>query len=186
MIFWRLQNNHVPRAKNTALFCFPLIVKRCAGGEVDYRSQIIHSNAPMGQSTLTHQGWTITFVFSSKRKIVLEWKHALLPFYLVIAIMTTLLTNKWSTRNSLLWQEISIIFLSVPQSLRARLHETRSQLKPVWNLKPIWNVVLFTRQFTWRFHCSNFPNNSKALLHMCKRYLLINVNLINAKKCSQW
>ena len=30
------------------------------------------------------------------------------------------------------------------------------------------NVVPFTWQFTWRFHCGNFPNNSKALLHMCK------------------
>ena len=70
--------------------------------------------------------------------------------------------------------------------LRARLHETRSELKPVWNLKPFWNVVPFTWQFTWRFHCGNFPNNSKALLHMCKWYLLINANLINAKKCSQW
>ena len=43
------------------------------------QSQVIHSNAPMGQSTLMHQGWTITLVLSSKRNIVLEWKHALLP-----------------------------------------------------------------------------------------------------------
>ena len=69
---------------------------------------------------------------------------------------------------------------------RARLHETRSEHKPVWNLKPLWNVVPFTWQFTWRFHCGNFPNNSKALLHMCKWYFLINVNLINAKNCYQW
>ena len=69
--------------------------------------------------------------------------------------------------------------------LTARLHETRSELKPVWNLKPLWNVP-FTWQFTWRFHCGNFPNNSKTLLHMCKWYFLINVNLINAKKCYQW
>ena len=40
--------------------------------------------------------------------------------------------------------------------------------------------IPFTCQFTWRFHCGNFPNNSKALLHMCKWYLLINANLINA------
>ena len=126
MIFWRLHNNHVLRAKNIALFRFPLIVKRCAGDEVDYRSQIIHSNVPMVQSTLTYQGWTITRVFSSKKKIVLEWKHALLPFYLVIAIMTTLLTNKWSTRNILLWQEILMMFLSVPRSLN---HETSHGLK---------------------------------------------------------
>ena len=65
---------------------------------------------------------------------------------------------------------------------RARLHETRSELKLVWNLKPLWNVVPFTWQFTWRFHCGNFPNNSKTLLHMCKWYLLINANLIDAKQ----
>ena len=117
MIFWRLQNNLVPRAKNIALFRFPLIAKRCTGDEVDYRSQVIHSNTPMGQSTLKHQGWTITLVFSRKKKNVLEWKYDPLPFYLVIAIMTRLLTNKWSTRISLLWQEILMMFLSVPQSL---------------------------------------------------------------------
>ena len=66
--------------------------------------------------------------------------------------------------------------------LRARLHETRSKLKPVSNLKLLWNVVLLTWQFTWRFHCDNFSNNSKTLLHMCKWYLLINANLINAKQ----
>ena len=37
-------------------------------------------------------------------------------------------------------------------------------------------------QFTWRFHCGNFPNNSKTLFHMCKWYLLINANLINAEQ----
>ena len=42
----------------------------------DHRSQIIYSNAPMGESNLTHQGWTITPVFSNNRKIVLERKHA--------------------------------------------------------------------------------------------------------------
>ena len=68
----------------------------------------------------------------------------------------------------------------------ARLHETRSEFKPVWNLKPLWNVVPFTWQFTYRFHCGIFPNNSKALLHMCNWYLLINENLINAKRCYQW
>ena len=65
---------------------------------------------------------------------------------------------------------------------RARLHETRSEIKPVWNLKPLWNVVPFTWQLTWRFHCSNFRNNSKTPLHMCKWYILINANLINAKQ----
>ena len=37
--------------------------------------------------------------------------------FLVIAIMITMLTNKWSTKNSLLWQEILMMFLSVPQPL---------------------------------------------------------------------
>ena len=78
-------------------------------------------------------------------------------------------------------------------SLWARSQETRSELRPVWNLKPLWNVVPLTWQFhcgqpwnlkpfTWRFHCGNFPNHSKTLLHMCKWYLLINVNLIDAKQ----
>ena len=45
---------------------------------------------------------------------------------------------------------------------RERLHETRSELKPVWNLKSFWNVAPFTWQFTSRYHCDNFPNNSKT------------------------
>ena len=53
--------------------------------------------------------------------------------------------------------------------LRARLHETWSELKPLWNVVP----------FTWKFHCHNFSNNGKALLHMCKWYLLGYANLIN-------
>ena len=52
------------------------------------------------------------------------------------------------------------------------MHETRSELKQVWNIKPLWKVVPFTWQFhygrpwnlkslseivpfTWRFHCGN-------------------------------
>ena len=62
---------------------------------------------------------------------------------------------------------------------RERLHETQSELKPIWNLTPLWNVVPFTWQFTWRFHCRNFPNNDKTLMHMCQWYLLIIANLIN-------
>ena len=66
---------------------------------------------------------------------------------------------------------------------RAGLHESRSELKLVWNLKPLWKVVTFTCQFyygqpwdlkplskvvpfTWRFHCGNFSNHSKILMHM--------------------
>ena len=67
-------------------------------------------------------------------------------------------------------------------NITACLHETQSELKPAWNLKTLWNVALFTWQFTLRFHCSNFPSNSKTLLHMCKWYLLVNGNLINAKQ----
>ena len=65
---------------------------------------------------------------------------------------------------------------------RARLHENRSKPKPVWNLKPLCEVVPFTWQFTWKFYCANFPNNSKTLLHMCKWYLLIIAKVINAKQ----
>ena len=116
MIFWRLQNNLVPEQNILLFFAFLLSAERCPGDEVDYRSQIIHSNVSTCQSALMHR-WTITLLFSSKKKNVLEWKHALLPVYLVISIMTTLLTNKLSTRNSLLWQEILMMFLSVHQSL---------------------------------------------------------------------
>ena len=35
--------------------------------------------------------------------------------------------------------------------LRPGLHETRSELRLVWNLKLLWKIV----SFTWRFHCSN-------------------------------
>ena len=38
--------------------------------------------------------------------------------FLAIAIMITLLTNRISTKNSLLWQEILMMFLSVPQTLK--------------------------------------------------------------------
>ena len=63
---------------------------------------------------------------------------------------------------------------------RIRLHETRSELRPVWHLKSLWKVI----PFTWRFHCANFPNHSKTLLQMCKWYLLINAKLIDAKQMS--
>ena len=63
----------------------------------EYRNEVIHSNTPMGKSSLTHQGGTITLVFSSKSKIILDQKHALLPFWLVITI--TLLTNRCSTEK---------------------------------------------------------------------------------------
>ena len=69
-------------------------------------------------------------------------------------------------------------------NITACLHETRSELKLAWNLKPLWNVALFTWQFTLRFHCSNFPKNSKTLLHMCKWYLLINANLMQNRCCA--
>ena len=45
-------------------------------------------------------------------------------------------------------------------SPRARLYETQSELKPLWNVDP------FSWQFTWRFHCGNFPNNSKTIPHV--------------------
>ena len=71
------QLNSVPPLKPSENLWFP-------DNSREYRSQIIHSNAPMGESPLPHQGWTITLVFSKKRKIfVLKWKHALLPFWLL-------------------------------------------------------------------------------------------------------
>ena len=36
--------------------------------------------------------------------------------------------------------------------------------------------------FTWRFQCGNFQNYYKTLSHMCKWYILINANLIDAKQ----
>ena len=71
---------------------------------------------------------------------------------------------------------LSSLRVSCKCNLRACLHETPSELKP------LWNVVPFTRQFIWRFHCGNILNNGKALMHMCKWYLLIIANLINAKQ----
>ena len=47
------------------------------------------------------------------------------------------------------------------------------------------NRFEISSRFTWRFP-NNFPNNSKTLLHMCKWHLLLNANLINAKKYYQW
>ena len=38
--------------------------------------------------------------------------------------------------------DVNLILESVEDKwnhIRARLHETRSELKPVWNLKPLWN-----------------------------------------------
>ena len=39
-----------------------------------------------------------------------------------------------------------------------------AQILQCWRRK---TVVPFTWQFTCRFNCGNFSNNSKALLHMC-------------------
>ena len=68
-----------------------------SGNSWECRSEVIHSNITMGKSSLTHQSWTITLVFSSKSKIILDQKHALLPFWLVITI--TLSTNRCSTEK---------------------------------------------------------------------------------------
>ena len=48
--------------------------------------------------------------------------------FLVTAIMITLLSYKCSTKNSLLWQEILMMFLSVPQPLN-QFHGTFHGLK---------------------------------------------------------
>ena len=58
-----------------------------------------------------------------------------------------------------------------------RLPGTFNSKQP-WNLKPLSKLV----PFAWGFYCGNCPNHSKTLMHMCKRYILINANLIDAKK----
>ena len=50
----------------------------------DYRSQIIHPNAPISESTVTHQGWTMKTCST---------------VFLVIAIMIILLSNKCTTKT---------------------------------------------------------------------------------------
>ena len=57
--------------------------------------------------------------------------------FLVIAIMITLLSNKCSTKNSLLWQKILMMFLSVPQPLN-QFHGTFHGLK-ITNWFIIWH-----------------------------------------------
>ena len=42
----------------------------------------------------------------------------------------------------------NVTFNISENSLRAHLHETQSELKPIWNLKLLWNVIQFTWQFT--------------------------------------
>ena len=75
--------------------------------------------------------------------------------------------------------DVSIEIYELLLLFTACLHETWSKHKPVWNLKLLWNVVPFTWEYTRRFHRSNFPNNGKTLMHMCKWYLVIIANLIN-------
>ena len=109
----------------------------------------------------------------------------------------------------LLWTNLGPRFRSFrwsrfkTKSLRAPLHETRSELKPIWNIKLLWKVVSFTWQFhyeqpwnlkplsktvqfIWRFHFGNFLNHSKTLLHTCKWYFLINASFIDAKRMLQY
>ena len=83
-----------PPLKPSENLWFPDKSKECT-------SQMIHSDARIGESFLTYQGWKTTLISSSKRKNVLEWKHALLPLWLLP-----------------LWQEILMMFLSVPQPLK--------------------------------------------------------------------
>ena len=104
--------------------------------------------------------------------LIMKLPHTEVKFYPEVKSQTGLSSLRVSCKGAL--------------NLRARLHETRSELKPIWKLKPLWHLVPFTWQFTKWFHCGIFPNNSKTLLHRCKWYLLINANLINAKRCSQW
>ena len=140
---------------------------------------------------------TLLYVFKKNDKMIYTVRIYFVenqnPFHSIIFSDYILLQNQCSW--NLLWTTIK---------LRARLHETRSELKPVWNLKPLWKVVPFTWQFhygqlwdlkplskifpfTWRYHCDNFSNRSRILMHMRKLSLLINVSLINAKQMlCQW
>ena len=109
--------------------------------------------------------WTITFIFSSKRKIVLEWKHSLLPL-LAIAIMVTLLTNRCNTKNNLLWLEILIMLLSVPQSLKLLSKYFLPHSTFMW-----WHVECSPRglHIIW-FHWKN--NIKKKLRPLSKEIVL--------------
>ena len=124
------------------------------------------------------------------------WQHC-------IAILSSIVSMVQATSRQHCTTNLLVQSWSRAHRYSARLHETRSELKPVWNLKLLGNVVPFTWQFhceqpwnlrpllkivlfPWRFHCSNFPNSKTCVnvnvLHMCKWYLLINANLINAKQ----
>ena len=69
--------------------------------------------------------------------------------FLVLAIMITLLTNKCSTKNSLLWwQEILMMFLSVPQPLN-QFHGTFHGLEITnWFTKSHGNCLLTRFNFS--------------------------------------
>ena len=69
--------------------------------------------------------------------------------FLVLAIMITLLTNKCSTKNSLLWwQEILMMFLSVPQPLN-QFHGTFHGLEITnWFTKSYGNCLLTRFNFS--------------------------------------
>ena len=53
-----------------------------------------------------------------------------------------------------------VIAIFVYKNVRARLHETRSELKPVWNLKPLWNSI-FHLNCKIRF---GFPKTIKRVI----------------------
>ena len=123
--------------------------------------------------------------------------YQLLPHLLIWEYFTWLssgseLVSMWETLKDIHTKSTAFVTTTIFKvitsigliTLTACLHETRSELKPIWNLKPFWNVLI-TWQFTWRFHCGNFPNNSKTLLHICKWYLLINakLNYIMQNRC---
>ena len=103
----------------------------------------------------------------SKYNVTLKLAH-LSPF-LSSLIFTALEFDK-NYFSILLWEivksrdlnEIKPSIGKIFRKYRAPLHETRSELKPVWNLKSLWNVVPLTWQFTWRFRCGNFSNNGKT------------------------
>ena len=70
-------------------------------------------------------------------------------------------------------------------SLRPRLHDTQSELKPAWNSNRFEKLFCLHGNLHGDFTVTTSQTIAR-LLHMCKWYILINENLINAKKCYQW
>ena len=69
-------------------------------------------------------------------------------------------------------------------SSRSEISNCFGMLFPLHGSSTVSNLKISNRfqKFALRFHCSNFLNHGNTLLHMCKWYFLINVNLIDGKQ----